>query len=141
MKKSGFTLVELMIVVAIIGLVAAIAYPSYEAYIVRSKRADGMAAMLNAVSAMERHRAVNMRYTGAAADTTFEKDIPVGEANPYYELSLGTVTASTYIIRATPQNSMTGKDGALSINQAGVKTWTDKNGNTSNCWPESGNSC
>jgi type IV pilus assembly protein PilE len=141
MNKKGFTLVELMIVIAIIGVVAAFAYPSYEAYVVRSKRTDGMAALMNAMNAMERYRATNMSYVGAAADVTFESSVPADGGTPYYDISLSNVGATTYTLTATPQNSMAGKDGPLTITQAGIKTWTDENGSTQNCWPESSSSC
>lgn len=141
MKKSikGFTLIEVMIVVAILGIIAAIAIPAYDRYIVRTKRADGMAALLNAANAMERHRAVNFGYQGAAVGTTFEGNVPA--IDPYYQLSIDQLTATTYRITATPINSMLGRDGILRINHQGIRYWEDKDGNPNNCWPESGDSC
>lgn len=141
MNKKGFTLIELIIAVAIIGIIAAFAFPSYDAYVVRSKRADGMAGLMNAMNAMERYRATNMGYTGATAGNTFSAIIPADGGTPYYNISLSNVGATTYTLTATPQNSMAGKDGPLTITHAGVKTWTDKSGSLHNCWPESGSSC
>ncbi len=139
MKPRGFTLIELMVVVAILGIIAAFAIPSYDRYVVRSKRADGMSALLNAMNAMERHRAVNFGYQGAAVGTTFMQNVPAND--PYYQLSLDQLTATSYRITATPINSMAGRDGPLTINHQGVRTWTDESGNLNSCWPESGSSC
>lgn len=138
-KQRAFTLIEVMITVVIVSIIAAIAYPSYQSYVVKAKRADGMGALLNATSAMERFGAARNTYATAVAGTTFVQDVPAND--PYYRLSLSNLGRSTYTITATPINSMAGKDGPLTITHAGVKTWTDKNGNTSNCWPESGSSC
>ena len=138
-RQCGFSMVELLIAVAIIGIISAIAYPSYQNYVIKAKRADGMGALLNASSAMERFGAARNTYATAAVGTTFVQDVPAND--PYYRLSLSNLGRSTYTITATPINSMAGRDGALTITHAGVKTWTDKNGNLYNCWPESGNSC
>ncbi len=135
MKVKGFTLIELMIVVAIMGIVAAIAYPSYNNYVIRSKRADGMGALMNAVNAMERFRAANLTYVGASAGTHFADTYP-SDGESYYQLSVSGLTRTTYTLTATPINTMAGKDTPLTINQAGQKTWNGKN-----CWPESGSDC
>ncbi|MGL1834643.1 type IV pilin protein [Rhodocyclaceae bacterium SMB388] len=61
-KKGGFTLIEVMIVVAVIGILAAVAYPSYQDYIRKAKRADGQDALLRVQLAQEKHRANNVEY-------------------------------------------------------------------------------
>ena len=63
MKQKGFTLVELMIVVAIIGILGAIAFPSYQAYVLKTGRADGKARLAEVMSAQERFYSQNQRYT------------------------------------------------------------------------------
>ena len=63
MKRNGFTLIEVMIVVAIVGILAAIAYPSYQEYVLRTGRADGMAKLMEIMQAQERFYSQNQTYT------------------------------------------------------------------------------
>lgn len=142
MKKiSAFTLVEVIMVVAIIGIISAIAYPSYEQYITRSKRADAMGALMNADQAMQRYKVNNYNYNiGTDLSRVFATQVPVDGGTPYYQLSIRSDNSS-YSLVATPVGSMAGKDGRLSLESNGFKHWTDKNGVTHTCWPESGNQC
>lgn len=63
MKQSGFTLIEIMIVVVIIGILAALSYPSYQDYVARTGRADGKAKLLEIMQAQERFYSQNQTYT------------------------------------------------------------------------------
>ncbi|MCW9018005.1 MAG: type IV pilin protein [Kangiellaceae bacterium] len=140
-RNRGFTLVEIMIVVAIVGILFAIAYPSYQNYIIRSKRADAMGALLNAAQAMERYKVNNYDYdVGTNIATVFATQVPVDGGTAYYTLSIAS-TATTYTITATPTGSMAGLDGALTLRNTGARQWTDSGGTTQNCWPEGGNTC
>lgn len=67
--KHGFTLIEVMIVVAIIAILAAIALPSYQEYVRRSKRADAQAVLMEAAQFMQRYYSANDRYTATASST------------------------------------------------------------------------
>jgi type IV pilus assembly protein PilE len=143
-NNKGFTLIEIMVVVAILGILVAIALPSYQNYVIRAKRADVMGAIMSASSAMERHRANNFSYIGATAGSTFATDVPSdGTASAYYTLAFavaGDLTASTFKITATSANEQTAALGGtaetLTINQAGEKTWGVKT-----CWPEATATC
>lgn len=142
-KQQGFTLIELMVVVAIVGILAGIALPAYQNYVIRTKRADATAALMAATNAMERHRANNFSYATAAAGTTFSANVPSdGTAAAYYTLTL-TSDATTYTITATAtgvQADALGSAETLSINEQGVKSWT-LDGTTKTCWPGSSSDC
>jgi type IV pilus assembly protein PilE len=66
-RSFGFTLIELMIVVAVIAILAAIAFPSYQNYVRNAQRSDGMTALMGIALAQERHRANNVAYAGSIA--------------------------------------------------------------------------
>ena len=145
-KNKGFTIMELMIVVAIVGILAAVALPAYTQYIVRTKRADATGALMAATNAMERHRANNFSYAGAAAGTTFTNWVPTdGPASAaYYNLTL-VVAARTYTITATATGSQSlsldsTPEETLTVNEQGQKTWT-LNGITKACWPAAAGQC
>ena len=74
-QQKGFTLIELMVVVAIVGILVAVALPSYTDYVIRSKRADATGALMAATNAMERWRANNFSYAGATVGTTFATNV------------------------------------------------------------------
>lgn len=124
-QHSGFTLIELMIVVAIIGILAGIAYPSYLEYVARSRRADAMSSLHELAQAMERHYTVNGRYTaagGAAPALPFSESPRDGNAR-YYDLSFlpDSVSANTYTLRAVPKNAQAGdRCGTLNLTHTGL---------------------
>jgi type IV pilus assembly protein PilE len=131
--NRGFTLIELMIVVAVIGILAAIAFPSYQESVAKSRRADAQRALMAADQYMRRV----FSTTDTFANVTLPNDLAVspapGSGSAAYNIELlegGAVvatttaaSASTYTLRATRTGSMASdRCGDLSIDNTGVKT-------------------
>ncbi|GAA0353031.1 hypothetical protein GCM10009092_16700 [Bowmanella denitrificans] len=149
-NNAGYTLVELMIVVAIVGIIAAVAYPSYINFTVSSHRSAAQADLMALASAMERHRAANFTYKGAGAagaDTgspsVFHAHSPSAEptASKQYDLSIDAVAANgnSYVLKATPVTGTNqATDGALYYYSDGRKAWDQNNNgalaNSEFCW-------
>ena len=141
MKKStGFTLLELMITVAIIGIIVTVAFPSYQGITNQSARATAQADIMAFAAAMERHKAANFSYAGAGesgADTgapsVFQTFSPATGAasNKDYDLTISAINGNglAYVLKATPvKDSPLASDGALYVFSDGRKGW-DKNNN------------
>lgn len=127
--RNGFTLIELMIVVAIIGVIAAIAFPSYQEYVDRSRRTDAKAALTGLAGAMERHHTTNSTYEGAAtggSDTgapgIFPDEAPLDSGVKYYDLTIQAADATSYTLRASPKGVQAG-DGILELSSTGARGW------------------
>ena len=109
MKNRGFTLIEMMITVAIVAILAAIAYPSYRNYVLRAHRAEGKSALLQLQVAQEKYFLQNNRYAIKAGSTNELTPAPssggLGIAstteNGYYTINLTNSTATTYTATAT----------------------------------------
>ncbi|WP_138438115.1 type IV pilin protein [Marinobacter shengliensis] len=132
----GFTLIELMIVVAIIGILAAIAFPSYQNHVTKTRRADAQAALTAFATAMERHYTENRNtYLGAAAGgantgapAIFPTEAPLEGATKYYDLTISAATRNSYTLLAAPKGAQAG-DGSLRLLSNGVREW-QKDGST-----------
>jgi type IV pilus assembly protein PilE len=143
-KLQGFTLIELMISVAIVGILAAIALPSYQESVRKSRRADGKAALLGLANAMERHFTEANTYKNAAGTTAVPTDTGTpyiytpdsGTAN-YYNFNIQAADDSSYEIRAEPKNAQSSdKCGKLTLTHLGVKDVTSQTSGITkaDCW-------
>lgn len=106
-RSAGFTLIEVMIVVVIIGILSSIAYPSYQDYVKQARRADAQASLMELAQFMERHYTSKGGYladgqTGSAPSLPFSSS-PKDGGTAAYNLSLAEkTTAQTYTVQAVP---------------------------------------
>ncbi|MDG1819329.1 MAG: type IV pilin protein [Porticoccaceae bacterium] len=129
--QKGFSLIELMIVVAIVAILGAIAYPSYRDSITDARRTDAQAVLMEAAQYMERFYTENNRYdedTGGTAVALPSQlaESPRDSGTKYYDLAVQASTRSTYTLRATPKNAQAG-DGFLELTNTFVKAWDSNN--------------
>ncbi|MCW8196105.1 prepilin-type N-terminal cleavage/methylation domain-containing protein [Proteobacteria bacterium 005FR1] len=133
--QGGFTLIELMIAVAVIAILSSIAYSSYNAQTTKARRTDAQSALMGLAQAMERRKTVTGGYTGAAAGgantgapTVFATQSPLDGATKFYDLSIEAVNGGTsFTVRATPiAGSAQDGDGYLEYLSTGIRRW-DRN--------------
>lgn len=132
---GGFTLIELMVTVAVVAILAAIAYPSYQEQVRKSRRAQAKADLVELTHILERYRTVNNTYADADDSGAFFDQSPRDRA-PFYAIALSNDGASTFTLTATPVaggSQERDRCGALSINQAGVKGETGS-ASYEECW-------
>lgn len=118
-RIRGFTLIELMIVVAVIAILAAIAYPSYNNHVTKARRAAAATCLLERAQFMERHYTSNLSYATAPAPVQCQ-DV----ANFYQVGFTATPTARAYSLQAVPQGAQAARDtkcATLSLTSAGVR--------------------
>lgn len=130
----GFTLIELMIAVLVVGILATIAYPSYVNFIMKTRRSDALATLTHDQITLERCYAQNFSYNQACGSLpTF----PQTSAQGFYSITLTNLGPTTYTLTATPLGSQQ-KDtscASMSVNQSNVKAAADSSGTAQSvCW-------
>ncbi len=130
---KGFSLIEMLVVLAIITVIAAIAYPAYTEHVVASRRAEATVALSDLAARVERYYSENNTYVGA---TIVGMNAPSTTENGFYNLQITAATATTYSIQAVPTGAQASADTAcatLTLNQLGQKGITGS-GTVQNCW-------
>lgn len=138
MYQKGFTLIEIMIVVVIVGILASIAYPNYTDYLLKSARAEGKSHLLSAMQAQERHYSQTMSYTEDIDDLP---GISATSSTQKYTLSIEKCgdsedTKRCVLMKVTPLNGAASdpKCGVLSIDSRGLKEATGSKKDDDYCW-------
>ena len=133
MRSLGFTLLEVMIVCVVVAILAAIAYPSYQSSVQKSRRAEAKTALLGVASQMERWSTEKSTYATATLGTS--GIFADHSENSYYNLSLTNLTATTYTIQAAPTGAQTGDPcGTFTYNEQGIKTVSGGTWTRAQCW-------
>ena len=127
-NQQGFTLQELMITLAIVGIITAVAVPSLQKSLVKSRRADGQTALMEIMQMQERYQSMNNSYASNLADLglTTESGGEFISSEEYYQVNAtacGSGIATCVLLTATPRGTQSDAgEVSLSYNSLGVKT-------------------
>lgn len=135
-NTAGFTLVELMIVVAIIGIIAAIAYPSYRNNVMATHRANAQADLMTLAQWLERkYLQQNYSYQDGGSVPTLPQTRSPEDGTKMYDLTVTTPNKNEFELKAVPVGAQTDDQcGTLTLNQAGAKTATKGGSIVNGCW-------
>ena len=131
--QAGFTLIELMVTVAIVAILAAIAYPSYQNHVLKTRRTAAQGCLLEHVQFMERAYTTNLTYEAAGGGAPA---LPASqcerELEAFYDFQLDSVANRAFSLSASPKGAQDkDKCGKLGIDQSGAKTAV---GGADSCW-------
>ncbi len=136
-KHQGITLIELMIVVAIMGIMAAVAFPSYMSHVQKTKRADGQTKLLEIMSLQERHYSLNNTYVVLSGLSAYSSDSVTSDEGNYVvtAAACGSGLGSCVQLTATPQGSQADDTecGSLTYSSTGAKGESGT-GTVDDCW-------
>ena len=133
--QRGFTLIELMIAVAIVAILGAVAYPSYMDSVIKTRREEGKRTLIEAAQQLENYYAMNLDYRGAVTGTSLTIYTSSEDFDGYYTLSVSSVAKSSFTLSASPKNSQSSDScGTLSITSQGVTSASVSGSNVSGCW-------
>lgn len=139
-RNAGFTLLELMIVVAIIAILSAIAYPSYISHVTKTNRVAAEGCLSEFSNWMERYYTTKLSYPTSSSSTqppfATMDCATVQQTGNNYQYGFVTQQATSYKIKAAPQNAQLSRDtkcGTLTLDQAGTRTISGT-GTLEECW-------
>ena len=136
-KKRGFSLIELLVVVALIAIITTVALPSYQNSVAKSRRAEAAAVLLEAAQALERYYSVNGRYlkTDGSVPAVFPAQVPASGTAYYNIADTGDATNNSFLLRATRAGVMAGDEcGDFQIDHAGSRTLNGATASAADCW-------
>ena len=137
-RLAGFSLIELLVVLVIMGVLSAVALPAYTRYVQRGHRTEAMAALLESQHFMERYYSANGQYLSPANAVPLLpqrlQGIP-SQGTVRYQLSVREATVKSYVLQAVPEGSMAGDIcGSLTINQTGLRGVLNSTRSVAECW-------
>lgn len=129
-RAHGFSLIEVMIVLAVIGILATIAYPSYQDSIRKSRRTAAKGDLSQLAQFMERIYTENNTYKPGGSNPTLPyTESPTDGTSKYYDLTISASTSNSFTLKATPKG-MQASDGVLTLSNTGAKWWDANNNGT-----------
>ncbi len=134
----GFSLLELLVTMAIISILAVIAYPSYQSHIIKTRRNDGKISLLHLAAQMERYYATHNSYQGAIIGGNKTSTIQANNISSegWYTMQISQSNRDSYVLQAIPRQHQSTSDkscGTLTLNQQGIRG-SSINKESNKCW-------